>query len=104
MGLLAFPAFSKSEAEKMAGVHSQCIRGVDSTVIDVCIIRIDGWSHAKQESLREQCARDIGSSSLQFDSSYGGILVGLSFAEALLARRLIDYLSDLHPLVTPWSG
>ena len=104
MGLLAFPAFSKSEAEKMAGVHSQCLRGVDSTVIDVCVIQIGSWSDAKKESLRKKCAQDIGSSSLQFDSSYRGILVGLSFAEALLAQRLIDYLSDLYPSVIPWSG
>ncbi|PYH75360.1 hypothetical protein BO82DRAFT_370273 [Aspergillus uvarum CBS 121591] len=116
------------EAERIAGVRSRAVRGAESTIISVCIIHLppsadgnwidrDLWLQDLQtgdvtdedsaiaQSLRRRIADDIRSTSLEFEPSYGGTLVNLSFEEAGLTPSLFAALEKegITPGYIPYS-
>ncbi|KAJ6008985.1 hypothetical protein N7522_004001 [Penicillium canescens] len=97
------PPRTMSDAEQLAGVESRCIRGDDSSIIDVCTIDTSLWSKWKKDTLCQNCSTAIGSSTLLFDTAWGATMIGLSFTEAHLALNLIRYLQSrgLQPNYRP---
>ena len=102
--VLEIPAESAlSKAEQIAGVRTRSLRGPQSTIIDVCTIRLP--NAGDEETLCKEIADSIGSQSLGFESSYIGICLWLSFEEAHLTKALFSSLRQkgITPDYIEWS-
>lgn len=93
-----------SKAEQIAGVRTRSLRGPQSTIIDVCTIRLP--NAGDEETLCKEIADSIGSQSLGFESSYIGMCLWLSFEEeAHLTEALFSSLRQkgITPDYIEWS-